>query len=114
MNKKSICFLATGTPISIQTLAKELVQCSTEELKSITWILENEYGITACKAEKQDPETLLEEFAKKKAKINTLVFQNEPNFPIPDGLFKQQSSKQNFPPPKIGKICSKPKGKFRN
>lgn len=113
MNKKFICFLISGTPISIQTLAEELVQCTTEELKSIAQLLENEYGITMCKAERQDLKTLFEEFAKKQAETNTLVFQNKPNFPIPDDLFKRQRGKQFFPPPKMGKISSKPKGKFR-
>ena len=113
MNKKFICFLISGTPISIQTLAEEIVELSSEELQTIAQLLEKEYGITVCKKEleKEPLQKLFEDIAAKKDQA--IVFKNKPNFPIPTDIFLKDRKRTFFPPPKMGKICSKPKGKYR-
>ena len=115
MNKKFICFLITGTPITIQTLAEELVDCSVEELKEIAQLLKAEYGITVCKKEhdKETLQKLFEVIDAKRIQAKTNIFENKPNFPIPTDIFLKYRKRTFFPPPKMGKICSKPKGKYR-
>ena len=98
MNKKYLCFLISGTPITIQTLAEELVQCSVEEIQNIALLLEKEYGITICKKE-PDQEPLQKMFKEIVSKQDQLM------------VLKNRKRKTKFQPPKMGKICSKPKGK---
>lgn len=115
MNKRFICFLISGTPISIETLAEELVQSSAEDLKNIAQLLEQGYGISVCKKEvaTQDLQKLFEEAALRRSQAQAIVFKNVPNFPIPPELLRKPKNKPCFAPPNKGKLNSKPKGKFK-
>ncbi len=112
---KKIYILISGTPISIQTLAEEIIDFSVEELKNIALLLEQEYGITICKKEpdKKNLQELFKAIAAKDSQAQTLVLKNVPVVPIPPNLLLNNKQKQIFPPPKMGKINSKPKGKYR-
>lgn len=112
---KKIYILISGTPISIQTLAEEIIDLPIEVLKDIALLLEQEYGITICKKEpdKKNLQELFEAIAAKGSQAQTIVLKNVPVFPIPPNLLLNNKQKQIFPPPKMGKINSKPKGKYR-
>jgi hypothetical protein len=112
MNKKIICIIIAGLGKQ-KTYAEKLSDLELQELKEIATLLKNEYGITLREEERDDIQNLFDEINATKALITYKVLENRPNFPIPDDLFKRQRGKQFFPPPKMGKISSKPKGKFR-
>ena len=125
MNKKIICIIIAGIGKQ-KTYVGKLSDLELQELKEVATLLENEYGITFLEDERDEIQRLFDKINIPKAPITCKVlenkpnfpildelFENKPNFPIPDELFKRQAGKQTFPPPKKGKICSKPKGNFR-
>ena len=115
MSRKFIYILISGTGISRKTLAENLTDLSIDELKEIALLLEKEYGITLHqKEEEQEPtlEQLFELIAKQDKTPKKLVFEKKPDFPIPKEIFLTKN-KKFFVPQKIGKINSKPKGKYR-
>ncbi len=111
MNKRILCVLLSGTA-SFQKI-DNFDDAFDEDLKEIARLLEEEYGITCLQAEKPDPTMLLQELQKKDLEAKALVFKGKPTFPIPDEIFLKDKKKSAFPPPKMGKLNSKPKGRKR-
>ncbi len=112
MNKKIICIIIAGIGKQ-KTYVGKLSDLELQKLKEVATLLENEYGITFLEDERDEIQRLFDKINIPKAPITCKVLENKPNFPIPDELFKRQAGKQTFPPPKKGKVCSKPKGNFR-
>ena len=113
MNKRIICILLSGRDVFNKIDDDDTFDKDLEELKEIVLLLEKEYGISLRQANEPDPTKLLEELEKKNAKTKVFVLTEKPSFPTPSEIFLKNKKKTAFPPPKMGKINSKPKGKKR-
>ena len=110
MNKQILCILLSGTAV-FKKIGND--DAFNEEIKELAHILEEEYDISLLQAEKPDPAKLLQDFQKKDLEAKVLVFKEKPTFSIPDEIFIRDKKKSAFPPPKMGKVNSKPKGRKR-
>ena len=134
---KKICFLISG--FSLQTHAEGLADLDLPELKMVADLLEKEdkkhniifvgdikdkpfmlktdnekHSIIFLKEEKPDLEKLFKMIEDQANKQRPFVLETLPDFPVtPKILLKNNQKKKFFVPRKIGKITSKPKGKFR-
>lgn len=104
MNRKTLCILLFG-----KDAIKYLGEALDEEIEKIARTLEEEYGIILLQEEKPNPTR----FFKKDLEAKVVVFKEKPSYPVSDEFFIKDKKKSTFPPPKMGKINSKPKGRKR-
>lgn len=110
MNKRILCVRLSGTAVF-----KKIGDDDTfdKEIEELAHILEEEYGIHLLLVEKPDPAKLFQELQKKDIEAKAIILKEKPTFPVPDEIFLKSKKKSAFPPPKMGKLNSKPKGRKR-
>lgn len=110
MNKRILCVRLSGTAVF-----KKIGDDDTfdKEIEELAHILEEEYGIHLLLVEKPDPAKLFQELQKKDIEAKAIILKEKPTFPVPDEIFVKDKKKSAFPPPKMGKLNSKPKGRKR-
>ena len=113
MNKRILCVRLSGTAVFKKIGDDDTFDKDLEELKEIVLLLKEEYGITLRQAEEPDLTKILEEIERKSSKEKVLVLTERPSFPTPSEIFLKNKKKTAFPPPKMGKLNSKPKGRKR-
>ena len=110
MNKRILCVRLSGTAVFKKIGDDDAFD---KEIEELAHILEEEYGIHLLLVEKPDPAKILEEIERKSSKEKVLVLTERPSFPTPSEIFLKNKKKSAFPPPKMGKLNSKPKGRKR-